>query len=95
MVHSTSSSNIAKASIHEGIIAADGITVNVAEGIHQVSSASPNTTAMFIFSLLALLVNAAVFVYMIYKVRKTRRNPYTGELYSDLSKYQEVKVLAE
>ncbi|MDF2540203.1 MAG: hypothetical protein K0S76_3224, partial [Herbinix sp.] len=50
---------------------------------------------LFIFSFLALAANVAVAVYMIYKVMKTKRNPYKGELYVDLKKYQEVKVLAE
>ncbi|MHB8131147.1 MAG: DUF5692 family protein [Mobilitalea sp.] len=50
---------------------------------------------LFIFSFLALVVNIAVIVYMIYKVVKTKRNPYKGELYTDLKKYQEVKALAD
>lgn len=50
---------------------------------------------LFIFSFLALTANIAVIVYMIYKVVKTKRNPYKGELYTDLKKYQEVKALAE
>ena len=54
-----------------------------------------NTTLLFIFSLVALIANIGVFVYMLYKVKKTKRNPYTGELYVDLAKYQEVKVMAE
>ncbi len=49
----------------------------------------------FAVSALALAVNLAVFVYMLYKIKKTKKNPYTGELYSDLAKYQEVKSLAE
>jgi len=54
-----------------------------------------NTTALFITSLAALLANIAVLVYMGYKVAKTRRNPYTAELYTDLACYKEVKALAE
>jgi len=54
-----------------------------------------NTTALFITSLAALLANVAVIVYMIYKVAKTKRNPYKGELYTDLKCYKEVKALAE
>ncbi|GKX65299.1 DUF5692 family protein [Inconstantimicrobium mannanitabidum] len=54
-----------------------------------------NTVPLFIFSLVALLANVAVFVYMIYKTAKTKRNPYLGELYTDLEKYKEVKELAE
>ncbi len=54
-----------------------------------------NTTALFIFSLLSLISNIAVVAYMIYKAVKTKRNPYMGELYTDLNKYKEVKALAE
>lgn len=32
---------------------------------------------------------------MIWKVLKTKRNPYLGELYTDLKKYNEIKILAE
>lgn len=56
---------------------------------------SHNTTALFGTSLVALLANIAVFAYMIYKVVKTKRNPYTSELYTDLKCYKEVKELAE
>jgi len=54
-----------------------------------------NKSALFGFSLFALLANIAVFVFMIYKVVKTKRNPYTAEVYTDMKKYQEVKALAE
>lgn len=54
-----------------------------------------NPHILFVVSFLALAANIAVFVYMIYKVIKTKKNPYTGELYTDLKKYQEVKELAE
>lgn len=54
-----------------------------------------NSTIYFIVSLLALLINLAVLVYMIMKVAKTKRNPYLGELYTDLEKYKEVKSLGE
>lgn len=50
---------------------------------------------LFIFSFLALAVNVAVVVYMIYKVVKTKRNPYKAELYTDLSEYKMIKSLAE
>ena len=56
---------------------------------------SHNTTALFIVSLAALLSNIAVAVYMIYKVVKTKRNPYAKELYTDLKCYTDVKALAE
>ena len=54
-----------------------------------------NPALLFTFSFVALVVNIAVFIYMIYKIGKTKRNPYLGELYTDLEKYKEVKSLAE
>ncbi|HHT20328.1 MAG TPA: hypothetical protein GXZ74_02660 [Tissierellia bacterium] len=52
-------------------------------------------TIYFGVSLLALLTNAAVFGYMIYRIVKTKRNPYTQELYTDLAAYRRIKALAE
>lgn len=95
LVHSGSSKAIADAAIREGLLASDGYTVLVAPGLHQVASAAPNTTFMFIVSLLALLANVAVFIYMVYRIVRTKKNPYTGELYADHKKYQEIKALAE
>ena len=54
-----------------------------------------NTVPLFLFSLVALLFNIGVFIYMIYKIIKTKRNPYSGELYIDLYKYKEVKAFGE
>lgn len=54
-----------------------------------------NTTIYFIVSLLALLVNVAVLVFMVYKVRKTGRNPYKAELYTDMNEYRDIRALAE
>ena len=51
--------------------------------------------ALLYVSLAALASNVAVFIYMIYKVAKTEKNPYLGELYSDFEKFREVKTLAE
>lgn len=48
-----------------------------------------------IVSALALTANVAVLVYMIYRIKKSKRNPYKQELYVDLEKYQEVKALAD
>lgn len=64
------------------------------KGAFAVAS-SYNAVPLFVFGLAALLANIAVFAYMIYKVVKTKRNPYFGDLYTDLKKYQEVKALAE
>jgi hypothetical protein len=49
----------------------------------------------FAVSLIALLSNAAVAVYMGINIWKKHRNPYGPELYTDLKSYQEVKALAE
>lgn len=54
-----------------------------------------NETIYFIVSFAALAANIAVLVYMLYKVNKTKRNPYKGELYTDLKAYQKIKALAE
>ncbi|MDR3593197.1 DUF5692 family protein [Clostridium sp.] len=64
------------------------------KGTFAVSS-TYNTAPLFAFSFAAFLSNVAVFVYMIWKVVKTKRNPYLGELYTDLGKYQEVETLAQ
>ncbi|SHK51833.1 hypothetical protein SAMN02745163_03945 [Clostridium cavendishii DSM 21758] len=56
---------------------------------------SHNTTALFIVSLIALIVNVIVFGYYINKIIKTKRNPLKDELYTDLDAYKEVKALAE
>lgn len=54
-----------------------------------------NPTIYTILGALSLLVNLAVFVYMILKVMKTKRNPYKAELYVDHSEYKAIKALAE
>ncbi len=54
-----------------------------------------NPTVYTIISAAALAINAAVLVYMIVRVVKTKRNPYMGELYVDNKQYQAIKALAE
>lgn len=54
-----------------------------------------NKGALFFWSFAALVANIAVAIYMLYKVGKTKRNPYTQELYTDIKSYQEIKALAE
>jgi hypothetical protein len=65
------------------------------EGLYQVASATPDTTALFVVSFIALLSNIAVFGYMVYKIVKTKRNPYTGDLFTDLNQYKNIKALAK
>lgn len=54
-----------------------------------------NPKIYFTVSFLALLANIIVFIYMIYKVVKTKRNPYLGELYVDSPRYKKIKELGE
>jgi len=95
MVQSTASHSIAQAAIKQGLVASNGYSMSVAPGIYTVPAASPSTTVLFIVSLLALLANVAVFVYMIAHIAKTKRNPYTAELYTDLAAHGKIKSLAE
>lgn len=60
-----------------------------------VVSSTYNQTIYTFWGMLALLSNVAVIIYMVYKVVKTKRNPYKGELYTDLKEYKEIKALAE
>jgi len=62
------------------------------QGKFQVMS-TYNPKIYFTVSFLALAANIIVFAYMIYKVKTTKRNPYTGELYVDSPSYKEVKAL--
>ncbi|HAK44131.1 MAG TPA: hypothetical protein DCM59_17330, partial [Clostridium sp.] len=52
-----------------------------------------NPTIYAALSVLSLGGNIAVFIYMIYKVNKTKKNPYKGELYTDLDKFNEIKMM--
>lgn len=54
-----------------------------------------NRVPLFFWSCAALIANIAITVYMIYKAVKTKRNPYTSELYVDLKPYQEIKALTK
>ncbi|WP_312372598.1 DUF5692 family protein [Lachnoclostridium sp.] len=58
-------------------------------------SSTYNKGALFIWSFAALAVNIAVVIFMIYRASKTKRNPYKQELYVDMKKFKEVKVLAD
>ncbi len=46
-------------------------------------------------AILSLAINVAVLVYQAYVVYKTKKNPYTGEIYTDTKAYKEVKSYAE
>ena len=57
-------------------------------------SSTYNPTIMFAVSFAALVANVGVFGYMLYKIKKTNRNPYLGELYTDHKEYKQIKALA-
>ena len=64
------------------------------EGMFKVVSTN-DPTIMFIVSFLALLSNIAIFVFMIYRIKVSRNNPYKGELFTDLNVYKKIKALSE
>ena len=64
------------------------------QGLYMVQS-TYNPAVYTCWGAFALASNVAVIVYMAYKIKKTRRNPYLGELYTDLSGYKKIKALAE
>ncbi|MHC1734506.1 MAG: DUF5692 family protein [Erysipelotrichaceae bacterium] len=64
------------------------------QGRFMVSS-TYNPTIYTALGALSLGINVAVFGFMMYRVVKTKRNPYLGELYSDMKEYRAIKSLAE
>lgn len=51
---------------------------------------SHNPTALFVVSFLALASNIAVVILQLYKMKKNKANPLTGEVYTDTKAYKEV-----
>lgn len=49
-----------------------------------------NEAALLLLSITALSANLAVLAYELYKTIKTRRNPITEDLYTDLNSYETV-----
>lgn len=64
------------------------------KGAFAVSS-SYSESALITFSIISLTSNIMVFIYMIYKIVKTKRNPYLEELYTDLKEYTEINSLSD
>lgn len=52
-------------------------------------TATCDPTAWTVLSAIALVANVAVFVFEIYYIRKTKRNPLKEEVYTDLNAYKE------
>lgn len=63
------------------------------KGAFAVAS-SYDPAPLFAWSFAALVSNIFVFVYMIYKAAKTGKNPYLGDLYTELKAYQKINTLA-
>lgn len=63
------------------------------QGIFMVQS-TYNPGIYTFWSAFALASNVAVILYMVYKIKVTRRNPYLGELFTDLKGYKEIKDMA-
>lgn len=49
-----------------------------------------NPKAMILLSVISLVINALVFIFMLYKSIKNRKIPYTNDIYSDLKSYKKV-----
>lgn len=49
-----------------------------------------NTNAMFMLSLLALVVNIGLAVFVVYKSVKLGKNPYTNEVFSETKEYKTI-----
>lgn len=69
---------------------ADGTMNGIAAG----NAVNANPTAMTVISALALLTNAIALGYIIYKSVKNKKNPYTGEVFTDFKYYKEAAARA-
>lgn len=65
------------------------------KGIVAGGSANANPTAMLVVSALALLTNAAALGYIIYKSVKNKKNPYTGEVFTEFKYYKDALARAD
>ena len=66
---------------------ADGTVSNIVAG----TSANADPTAMTIVSAIALIVNIIALSYIVVKSVKNRKNPYTGEVFTDFKYYKAAK----
>ena len=64
-------------------------------GITAGGSANADPTMMTVISALALIVNIAALVYIIAKAKKTKTNPYKGEIFTDFKYYKDAAARAE
>ena len=66
---------------------ADGTVSNIVAG----TSTNADPTAMTIVSAIALIVNIIALSYIVVKSVKNRKNPYTGEVFTDFKYYKAAK----
>ena len=66
---------------------ADGTVSSIVAG----TSANADPTAMTIVSAIALIVNIIALSYIVVKSVKNRKNPYTGEVFTDFKYYKAAK----
>lgn len=59
------------------------------------TNAGVNPTAMTIVSALALIVNIAALLYIIWKSVKTKKNPYKEEIFTDFQYYKDAAARAD
>lgn len=69
---------------------ADGTMNKITAG----TAVNANPTAMTIVSALALITNAAALIYIVYKSVKNKKNPYTGEVFTEFKYYKEAAARA-
>ena len=55
------------------------------------TSTNADPTAMTIVSAIALIVNIIALSYIVVKSVKNRKNPYTGEVFTDFKYYKAAK----
>ncbi|NLI89629.1 MAG: hypothetical protein GX366_04395 [Epulopiscium sp.] len=51
-------------------------------------TSTQNPVALMTLSIIALIANVAVFIYEIYTIKKTKRNPFKEDMYSHLDSYK-------
>ena len=66
---------------------ADGTVSSIVAG----TSANADPTAMTVVSLTALIVNIIALSYIVVKSVKNKKNPYTGEVFTDFKYYKVAK----
>ena len=69
---------------------ADGTITGIAAG----TAVNADPTAMTVVSALALITNAIALLYIVQKSVKNKKNPYTGEVFTEFKYYKEAAARA-